>query len=68
MFFTYVMNHWIIIKLLNIDRRSNEYVDWYDECQVMEWEHILLDLVHTYIWVFVFIKFCLVKLNFFMHN
>ena len=68
MFFTYVMNHWIIIKPLNIDRRSDEYVDWYDECQVMEWEHILLDLVHTYIWVFVFIKFCLVKLNFFMHN
>jgi hypothetical protein len=58
MFFTYVINHWIIIKLLNIDRHSNEYVDWYDECQVVEWERILLDLVHVYIWVFVFIKFC----------
>jgi hypothetical protein len=47
MFFTNAINHLIIIKLLNMNRRSNEYVDSYDECQVMEWEHILLDLVHA---------------------
>jgi hypothetical protein len=68
MFFTNAINHLIIIKLLNMNRRNNEYVDSYDECQVMEWEHILLDLVHACIWVFVFIKFFLVKLNVFMHN
>jgi hypothetical protein len=47
MFFTNAINHLIIIKLLNMNRRNNEYVDSYDECQVMEWEHILLDLVHA---------------------